>query len=585
MASRDAQDKPDTALSRALRDARAAFVVVGVFSFFLNLLYLVSPLYMLQVYDRVLASGSRETLFYLTVMAVGALVVFGALEGLRTATLARAGAWLNRRLASPILHASLRSNLARGAGGAEPLRDLQQVQGFVGGPSVNPFFDAPWSPIFIILIWMLHPWLGVLALATGVVLFAIALANEFLTRKPLEEGAGASAAAMGEAQRIVAHSETVRAMGMLPALEQRWSGRNAAAQARQLTATEASGWLTGLSRFVRLSAQIGVLGIGALMVLRGEMSAGAMIAGSILLGRAVAPVEQSINAWRGFVGARMSHGRLRTLLTDHGAEPERTALPAPRGKLSVEHVYVRAPGSDRFILRDVSFKLAPGEAMAIVGPSAAGKSTLCRTLCSVMPVFRGTVRLDGADLNHWPERQLGAAIGYLPQTVELFDGTVRENIARMQETSAEAVTEAASMAGVHDMVLQMPEGYETPVGPNGINLSGGQRQRIGLARAVFGTPKLVILDEPNANLDQAGEAALSQTIAALKAAGSGVVMVAHRQSALAAVDKILVLNNGAVDMFDSAETVLRIMAERRRFTAKSKGAPPTQTPANPGQSS
>ena len=486
----------DQPLAATLKAARAGFLIVAVFSFFLNLLYLVSPLYMLQIYDRVLASGSRETLAYLTLIAVGALMAFGMLEGLRTATLARIGVWVNARLGRPVLHASLKAKLARGGGGAEPLRELQQIQSFVGGPSVNPFFDAPWAPIFIVLIWALHPWLGVLAVIAAVLLFALAVVNELITRKPLQEGASGVAGALGEAGRIVSHSETVHAMGMMPALERRWAAHNAAAQARQLQGQELGGWLGGASRFIRLAAQVGVLGLGALMVLRGELSAGAMIAGSILLGRALAPVEQSIGAWRAFVTARMNHQRLTKLLELHPETAERMQLPAPRGELAIDNLYVRAPNSEVMIIKGVSFAVRPGQAVAIVGPSAAGKSTLCRAVCGTMPVFRGAVRLDGAEIAHWPRAQFGAAVGYLPQSVELFDGTIRENIARMGQADAEAVTGAAQLAGVHEMILKLPDGYETRVGPMGVNLSGGQRQRIGLARAVFGGPKLVVWMSP-----------------------------------------------------------------------------------------
>ncbi|MEQ8405925.1 MAG: type I secretion system permease/ATPase [Oceanicaulis sp.] len=567
----------ETALKGALRAAAKAFVALGAVSGALNILHLVTPLYMLSVYDRVLASGSRETLFYLTLIALVALAVFGVLEGARTAILARTGAWLSDRLGGPTLRASLKAALAKGGGGAEPLRDLQQVQNFLGGPSVNPFFDAPWAPVFVIFIWLLHPWLGVLALITAVLLFAIALGNEVLTRKPLREGAGALNMATREADGIVAHAETVHAMGMESQLEARWRTHQRAAQAAQTSGAELGGWITGASRFVRLSAQVGVLGLGALLVLRGELSAGSMIAGSILLGRALAPVEQSIGAWRAFVAARFSYQRLGKLMEAFPETPSRMALPEPRGMLSVEQLYVRAPNSDVMILSSVSFALKPGEAIAVVGPSAAGKSTLCRAVCGTVPVFRGAVRLDGAEIDHWPREQFGAAVGYLPQTVELFDGSIRENIARMGEADDEAVTRAAMLAGVHELILKLPDGYETRVGPTGVALSGGQRQRIGLARAIFGDPKLIVLDEPNSNLDQDGEAALTGTIARLKRQGAGVLLVAHRQSALAAVDKILVMKDGAVEMFDARDEVLRIMAERRRFAsqqAKADGAQP-----------
>lgn len=551
-----------------MKNAGAAFVVVGVFSFFLNLLYLVTPLYMMQVYDRVLASGSRPTLFYLTLIAIFALVVFGALEGLRTSTLARAGQWFNERLSGPALRSSVEATTASGQVRTEALRDVAQIQGFVGGSTINPFFDAPWTPIFVAVIWLLHPWLGMLAIAVGVILFGLAIANEKLTREPLREANAASSAVLRDGARFVEQSETVQAMGMLSALEARWAQRNSAAQGRQTQAAEIGGMLQGLSRFVRMAAQIGVLGIGALLVLRGEMSAGSMIAASILLGRALAPVEQLIGTWRSFVGARLGYQRLQKLFTDTPPGKEVMELPPARGALMVEELYVRAPEAEQLLLKNLTFRIEPGEVVAVIGPSAAGKSTLCRAILGTMPAFRGAVRLDGAEIGHWPREQLGRAIGYLSQSVELFDGSVRDNIARMGECDDADVTLAAQRAGVHEMVLRLPAGYDTPIGPSGVNLSAGQRQRIGLARAIFGNPRLVLLDEPNSNLDQTGEHALLRSILALKESGAAIILVAHRQSALSVADKILVLNEGALEMFDERDSILKIMTERRRFTAR-----------------
>jgi len=553
-----------TELQDSLAAARSGFVAAGFFSFFLNLLYLVSPLYMLQVYDRVLASGSRATLLYLTLMAIGALAVFGVLEGVRTATLARMGAWLNARLGGPALRAGMLAGIARGGSRAETLRDTQQLQNFIGGPSVIPFFDAPWAPFFIALIWILHPWLGQLALGTGLVLLLISLANEKATRKPQGAANRSTALATADADRIVRHAETVQAMGMLPALEERWRAHNRTALDNQVRAAEITGWLQGLSRFVRMGAQVGVLGLGAFIVLNGDMSAGSMIASSILLGRAMAPIEQSIGAWRSFVSVRASYHRLNETLAAHPAVEEPTELPAPAGALRVEGLYVRAPGSEKLLLKNLGFEAGPGTAVAIIGPSAAGKSTLCRALSGTLPLFHGSIRLDGAELANWPGAQLGRAIGYLPQTVELFDGTVRENIARMSAADAADVIAAAKMAEIHDMVLQLPEAYETRIGPSGLKLSGGQSQRIGLARAAFGDPKLVILDEPNAHLDQAGEMALVRTIARLKASGAAVLVVAHRQSILAAIDRILVMNDGVIETYGARDEVLQALAERQR---------------------
>lgn len=568
-------EKPGNALVIALRGSRTAFVVVCVFSFFLNLLYLTSPLYMLQVYDRVLASGRHETLFYLTLIAVFALVIFGILEGLRQALLSRIGAWLHSGVADSVIVASVQSSLHNKPVGGQGLRDLQAVQSFVGSRMIVPFFDAPWAPFFIAVIWMLHPFLGMMALASAVVLFVVAILNDVITRKPLAEANTASSVAQRDAERALVNSETIQAMGMLPAILARWRGRSQEAQLAMSRAAERGGWMTGLSRFIRLVVQVGILGLGALLVLESQLSPGGMIAGSILLSRALAPVEQSIGAWRSFRGYTQSRKRLKALLEEHPAHEDAMPLPEIVGNLSVEGLTIRAPEGQQLILRNVTFALSAGDVLAIVGPSAAGKSTLCRAICGVIPPTAGHIRLDGAEISQYPREQFGRALGYLPQTVELFAGTVRENIARMGDGDPEAVVRAAQLANVHDMVLQLPDGYETRIGAGGVNLSGGQRQRLGLARALFGNPKLVVLDEPNSNLDQAGENALATAIRQLKLMGTTVILVAHRQSAIGSADKLMVLTGGQIEVFDDRDTVLRMLDERRRFS-QSASSPDVQ---------
>ncbi|WP_158272050.1 type I secretion system permease/ATPase [Marinicauda salina] len=554
-----------TVLDNALRQARPGFIAVGVFSLFLNLLYLTVPLYMLQVFDRVLGSGSRETLLYLTLIALVALLVLGALDAVRANVLTRIGSWLHARSAQTILGATMKARMFRSSFAGQPLRDLQQVQNFCSGPTAGPFFDAPWVPVFIVFLWLLHPWLGLLGIAGAIVMFILALANEIATRKRLHEASESQAKAFDQAQRLSEQYETVHAMGMADALTRRWSVSASAAQSSGVAAAERGGWLAGLSRFVRLGLQVTVLGLGALLVLRGHLSGGAMIAGSIMLGRALSPVEQSIGAWRAFSGARESFGRLQTLLRNFAPGAEPMSLPEPRGQVQVENLFVRAPGTDRLILKNVSLSLNPGQALAVLGPSASGKTTLCRSICGVADPFRGSVRIDGAEHGKWPRSQLGRAIGYLPQEVELFPGTIRENIARMTDAPAEDVLAAARLAGVHEVVLALPDGYDTMIGPGQAQLSGGQRQRIGLARALFGDPKLVVLDEPAAHLDQSGELALARAIERIKRAGAAVVIVSHSRPALELVDNILVLKEGQVDVYDSAEKVLAVLDERRRF--------------------
>ena len=572
MKSQVAAPETPTVMQAAMKDARPAFVFVAVFSFFLNLLYLVSPLYMLQVYDRVLTSGSRETLLYLTLIAVAALVVFGILEAVRTSLLARLGRWLHDYCGPTILEASLTASVKGRSVGAQPLRDLQQVQAFVGGPSLNPFFDAPWIPVFIGCLWLLHPWLGILGLASALVMLVVALVNELVTRKPLKESSAASVMAFDEAERVSGQYETVYTLGMFKHLAQRWRQTADGAQASSLTASELSGMLTGLSRFLRMGVQVGVLGCGALLVLMSELTAGSMIAGSILLGRALAPIEQSLGAWKALVSARVSFGRLQSLLKEAppGAEPMR--LPEPKGRLTAQSLFIRASQGDHLILRNISFKLEPGETVAVIGPSASGKSTLCRAICGLVPPVKGSIRLDGAEVEHWPREQFSQAVGYLAQDVQIFPGTVKDNIARMDpDAAADDVVAAARVADVHELILGLPDGYDTKIGRGGHPLSGGQRQRLGLARAIFKTPRLVVLDEPNANLDQQGEQALLTAMKGLKESGAGIVLVAHRQAVLEFVDKILVMKDGAVELFDTRDAVLEVMRERRRFTARAKG--------------
>ena len=546
-----------------LRQVRGAFLAVGIFSFFLNLLYLVSPLYMLQIYDRVLTSGQRPTLLYLTIIAAVALLVLGILEALRGMLLTRIGAWTNQALSGDLVSASVRATLAGREQGAQALRDLNQVQSFIGTPSINPFFDAPWVPVFVACVWILHPWLGVLALVSAIVLFLLAFLNDRLTRKGLGEAGRLRNRSQLDAERAIRNSEVVQAMAMMPAILRRWEQGNKASQDANSTAMERAAAITGLSRFLRLGVQVGILGLGALLVLQGELTAGGMIAASILLGRALAPVEMSISSWRAFVGAVDAYGRLRQLLGNFGQRSEPMPLPTPQGRIDVQDVTYRPPGSATLTLNRVRFDLSPGEVLAVIGPSAAGKSTLCRILCGVLEPLGGNVRLDGADLRSWPSGQLGAAIGYLPQDVELFAGTVRQNIARMTDGDPEAVVAAAKNADVHELILQLSDGYDTEIGPGGSVLSAGQRQRIGLARALYGDPKIVILDEPNANLDQEGEAALTEAIAGMKARGATVILVAHRTPMLVHVDKILLLARGAVEMFDTRDKVLAELKARR----------------------
>ena len=569
-AMRDKGQLPEqaTALDEALRMTRRGFYAVMAFSCAVNLLMLVVPLYMLQVYDRVLASGEKATLFFLTLIALVALVVLGALDALRQIVLSRMGSWLQRHMSNVVIRSSMRGALAGGATSAQGLRDLAQVQSFVGGQGIMPLFDGPWVPVFLVVMFLLHPWIGVFATFAAVVLFCFALANELATRKRLREANQKNVAALGHAEAAVRNAEVIEAMGMDRAILERWTRLNDASAADQSRAAEIGASLLGTTKFLRLFFQVSILGLGAYLVLLGEMTAGAMIAGSILLGRALAPVEQSIGMWRNFVAARTSWTRLQGALRLFGNEVEPMPLPPPQGRIMAEAVSFVPPNSKRVVLRNVSFELAPGESLAVIGPSAAGKSTLCRLLVGVWQPSHGHIRLDAAEIAAWNQDQRNAYIGYLPQDVELFQGSVRENIARMTEGDPAAVVEAAKLADIHEMILRLPEGYDTQIGPQGAVLSGGQRQRIGLARAVYGGPRILVLDEPNASLDNEGELALQRTIKDVKEHGTTVVMVAHRPSALVHVDKLLVLQDGQVAMFGPRDEVLEQLNKPRAVPLK-----------------
>jgi PrtD family type I secretion system ABC transporter len=546
-----------TPLQEALRKVRGGFLAAAVYSFFLNLLMLATPLYMLQVFQRVLSSGHAQTLLYLTIITVFALLILGLLFTIRAWILGRVAGWLSSALSGQLISASLKSSLQGNPSGAQPLRELGQLQSFIGGTGITALFDSPWVPVFIAVIWLMHPWLGALALGSAVALFLIALVNELSTRKPQRASNQELSKAHQFADASLRNAEVVQAMGMLPGLLKRWHQLQGRALDEQETAASRSATFLGLSRFLRLSVQVGILGLGAMLVLAGELTPGQMIAASILLGRALAPVEQSIAAWRHFVLARTSYGRLQELLQEQPERPAAIDLPAPEGRIAVENVTFKPASAEKPILRGISFALDAGETLAVVGPSAAGKSTLCRLLVGIWPPTIGAVRLDSAEVHAWNREAFGRYVGYLPQDVELFAGTVRENIARMAETHDDAeVIEAAKLADVHDMVLRLPNGYDTQIGVGGALLSAGQRQRVGLARALYRNPKVVVLDEPNANLDRVGEAALLRAVKTLRSQGTTVVMVVHHASMLEHVDKLLLLREGRMEAFGPRNDIL-----------------------------
>lgn len=546
-------------LAATTEAVRSAMIVVAVFSLVINLLMLTAPIYMLQIYDRVLGSGRIETLILLTLIAAVAILVMSVLDTLRSSLTVRTGAWLNDRLGPLYLESGVTARLKGAGNGAEPLRDLAQVQSFIATQGLVAFFDMPWAPIFIALIWVLHPWLGMVALVSGLLLLLCAFATEWITRGPSETAHTVHTRSMRLAETTIRNAEAVRAMGFLPAMVDRWRISNSAATDALRIAHERGGLIMALTKFVRFFVQIAILAVGAWLVLQNELTAGAMIAASIMLGRALAPVELVIGAWKNFVQARQAWRRLQSQLMSYPPPAERTQLPRPEGRLDVEGVTYLAPGTSQAILAQVSFQAEPGEAIAMIGPSGAGKSTLCRLLVGLAEPHGGSVRIDGSDVRNWDPLQLGRSVGFLPQEVELFDGSVSENISRMGYATDYDVLKASMAANAHDVIQRLPQGYDTLIGNANVRLSGGQRQRIGLARAVFGSPRLIVLDEPNANLDQVGEFALADAIASLKQQGCVLIIVGHRPSTLAQADKILVIKDGTSAMFGPRDEILRVL--------------------------
>lgn len=542
---------------QALANCRGAFAATGAFSFFINLLLFVSPIYMLQVYDRVLTSRSESTLVMLTVIAAVMLAVLAALEMMRGRLLVRAGSRLDKVMSGRIFSAVFdRSLKVPGGAPVQALRDMDTVREFATGPGVVTFFDVPWAPLFIAAAFLLHPILGLVSLGGAVIIFALAVANEMITRRSIQSASGEAVAATGFAEASLRNVEVLHAMGMTSALAQRWKASHDRVLALQTTAADRATTLVAISKFVRLFLQSGILGVGAWLALEQEISAGAIIASSIILGRALSPVEQAVGHWKGFLAARTAFQRLNGLLKTTPPAPRAMTLPKPQGALVVDRAIAVPPGGKAPVLKGVGFALEPGEVLAIVGPSAAGKSSLARLLVGVWHCHSGSVRLDGAEMRTWNRDELGPHMGYLPQDIELFDGTVAQNIARFGEVDATAVVAAAVKAGVHEIILHLPDGYDTHIGEGGRSLSGGQRQRIGLARALYKDPSFVVLDEPNSNLDTAGEQALIEAVAGLKECKATTVVISHRLSILACVDKILVLNDGAVELFGSRDDVM-----------------------------
>lgn len=540
-----------TSLETAYGRFRSTFIATVVFSFFTNLLMFVGPLYMLQIYDRVLSSRNEMTLIMISAIAIAMLVSYGLLEFTRSRLLVRAGMQFDEVLANPVFHRVVKQQTALPGGNAQiALSDIDKVREFMTGQGILAFFDAPWVPLFLALCFAFHPWLGLVATIGAVIIFGLALANEFATRNALQDASKASQGANHFVNTTMQNAEVIRALGMEKQLTKRWLSQHDDMLVHQAKASDRAGSIMASSKFVRMSLQVAILGTGAYLAIQQLISPGIMIAASIVMGRALAPVEQAVGQWKQFVNARSSHKRLKQLFANISEQEERTELPEPKGNLKVEQLFATVPGTRDALLRGISFSINQGEVLAIIGPSGSGKSSLVRHLVGAMTPAAGAVRLDGTEMHHWDPEQLGRYLGYLPQDVKLFGGSVSENISRFEDDPEDAnVVAAATLAGAHDMIQKLSNGYETNVGDGGMFLSGGQRQRVGLARAVYRYPSLVVLDEPNSNLDSMGEKALVSCIQELKAMGKTVVLVTHKTNLLALSDKTLMLMNGTVEKF------------------------------------
>jgi ATP-binding cassette, subfamily C, bacterial PrsD len=542
-----------------MASCRGALLGVALLSGLINILYLSGSLYMMEVYDRVLPSRSIPTLVGLSAIILALFLFQGLFDMLRGRIFARVGAAVDEDLSQRVFRCQVAAPIKGKAegDGQQPLRDLDQIRAFLAGGGPSALFDLPWIPLYLFICFAFHPLLGWVTVGGASVLVAITVLTDVLTRKASKAAVSAASLRNGIGDGARRNAEVVQAMGMAGRLGLMWGQANAQYLAHQQQASDVSGGFGAFSKVMRMTLQSGVLGVGAYLVINNQATGGIMIASSILVSRALAPVELSIANWKGFVAARQGWSRLRATLEDDRSDVRPLQLPAPRASLSVENAGSGAPKGQRFAVQDVSFEMKAGMGLGIIGPSASGKSSLARMMVGVWPTWRGKVRLDGAALEQWLPEDLGQHIGYLPQDVELFAGTVAQNIARFNaDPNPETVIRAAMAADVHEMILRLPQGYETQVGEGGASLSGGQRQRIGLARALYGNPFLVVLDEPNSNLDNEGEHALTRAIQGVRERGGIVVVIAHRPSALAGVDHILVLDEGMVRKFGTKEEVL-----------------------------
>ncbi|WP_069384562.1 type I secretion system permease/ATPase [Halomonas caseinilytica] len=559
-------------LFNTLSSCKRFLLTSAFFSFFINILMLAPPLYMLQVYDRVITSQSFDTLLMLTLLLVFLFFVMYGLEVVRSRLLVRLGNRFDKLISPDVFEAMFYQGIHRPwKSSAQPLNDLSNLRQFLSGNGLFAFFDAPWTPVYIAILFCFDAWLGVFSLCAGLILLGLAVANELSTRNLLADASNKQVGSQKLANSNLRNSEVLYAMGMMPGIKKRWSVHHHEFLANQSLASDRAGVLSNVSKVTRLLAQSLILGLGALLVLKGDLTPGMMIAGSILMGRALSPIDQAIAAWKHLITARTAYSRLKSLFEATPVSSSRMSLPPPKGEVRVENVVASPPGTSSVALKGFNFQVSAGEHVGIIGSSGSGKSSLARVLLGIWPTQDGTVRLDDADIRQWNRDELGPYIGYLPQNIELFDGTIGENIARFGEVDSQKVVAAAKMAGVHDMILHQPDGYDTNLESSAGALSGGQRQRIGLARALYGDPVLVILDEPNASLDDAGEKALISALQDLKSRGTTLFIISHRESILKTADKLLLIHDGKPRLYGSKEDVVRqVMAGQQRMSESEK---------------
>lgn len=570
-------------LQAALKACRGSFLSVGFFSLFVNTLMLVPTFYMIQVSGRVVPSSSTSTLIMLTLILTVLMLTMGSLEWVRSRIMVRISNRLDVLLSRDVYRASFKKALSSGGmdASAQSLNDLTSLRQFLTGNGLFAFFDAPWLPVYTAVMFLFHPWYGWITVISAVVLVVLAYVNHRYTGKALTEANKQSLTSNLHTTKSLRNAEVIESMGMLDTLMSKWAIRQRRVLVLQSEASDKSGIITSISKTFRNWAQSMMLAAGAYLVITHEINPGLMMAGSLLLGRALSPIDQMIGSWKGFVAARVQYQRLNDTLDKLNAEPERMSLPDPEGHLQVENLVVAPPGAKAAVIRNISFVTPAGSIVGIVGPSAAGKSTLARALLGIWPPQHGVVRLDGADISTWDKQKLGPHLGYLPQDIELFEGSISDNIARFTKVDPEKTVLAARIAGVHEMILQLPDGYDTVIGSEGVNLSGGQRQRIGLARAVYGNPRLIVLDEPNSNLDEVGERALGVALQKMKETGATVFIISHRPNVLSRLDRIMVLNSGAMTMYGPRDQVIAELAQQQaKAQAQTQGqTPPRVAPA------